>query len=178
MLSLPKRYRGILILASRQPFASSEYDDLRRGAVATRESQYPMNKGSGLKNTIFIVLAVLSNSIGNVFLAIGMKHMPEFHASSTLIYLAALGTNSWIVIGTALLIIWMVAQLSMLTWADLTYVLPVTAAVYIVTAILSKFFLDEHVSRIRWAGVVMISCAVLLVAETSPRTERTKDGAA
>jgi drug/metabolite transporter (DMT)-like permease len=137
-----------------------------------------VNKGSSLKNTIFIILAVLSNSVANVFLAIGMKHMPDFHAASILNYGASLMTNSWIVIGTALLIIWMVAQLSMLTWADLTYVLPVTAAVYIVTAILSKFFLDEHVSSIRWAGVVVISCAVLLVAETSPRTERTKDGPA
>jgi drug/metabolite transporter (DMT)-like permease len=105
-----------------------------------------------------------------------MKHMPDFHAASTLMYLASLLTNSWIVIGTVLLIVWMVAQLSMLTWADLTYVLPVTAAVYIVTAILSKFFLGEHVSSIRWAGVVVISCAVLLVAETSPRTQRRKDG--
>jgi drug/metabolite transporter (DMT)-like permease len=137
-----------------------------------------VNKASSLKNPIFIILAVLSNSVGNVFLAIGMKHMPDFHAASILNYGASLMTNSWIVIGTALLIIWMVAQLSMLTWADLTYVLPVTAAVYIVTAILSKFFLDEHVSSIRWAGVVVISCAVLLVAETSPRTERTKDGPA
>jgi drug/metabolite transporter (DMT)-like permease len=132
----------------------------------------------GLKNGIFIVLAVLSNSIGNVFLAIGMKHMPDFHASSTLIYAASLLTNGWIVIGTALLVIWMVAQLSMLTWADLTYVLPVTAAVYVVTALLSRFFLDEHVSSIRWAGVVVISCAVLLVVESSPRAQKIKDGPA
>jgi len=134
------------------------------------------DKASSLKNRIFIALTVLSNSIGNVFLAIGMKHMPEFHAASILNYLASLMTNSWIVMGIALLIICMVAQLSMLTWADLTYVLPVTAAVYIVTPILSKFFLDEHVSSIRWAGVVVISCAVLLVAESSPRTERTPKG--
>jgi drug/metabolite transporter (DMT)-like permease len=138
-----------------------------------------INKRCNLKNRIFILLAVLSNSAGNLFLAIGMKHMPDFQAVSILSYLASLMTNSWIVIGTALLIIWMVTQLSMLTWADLTYVLPVTAAVYIVTAILSRFFLDEHVSSIRWAGVVVISCAVLLVAETSPRTQRTtKEGAA
>jgi drug/metabolite transporter (DMT)-like permease len=137
-----------------------------------------MNRRSGLTNAIFIVLAVLSNSIGNVFLAIGMKHMPEFHASSPLIYAASLLTNRWIVIGTALLIVWMVAQLSMLTWADLTYVLPVTAAVYVVTALLSRFFLDEHVSSIRWAGVVVISCAVLLVVESSPRTPKIKDGVA
>lgn len=171
-------------MASRQPLAVSERRRLIRnkggtlliGAVESRPS--PVQNASKLKNRIFIVLAVLSNSIGNVFLAIGMKHMPDFQTVSVLSYVASLMTNSWVVIGTALLVIWMVTQLSMLTWADLTYVLPVTAAIYIVTAILSKFFLGEHVSIIRWAGVIVISCAVLLVAETSPRTERTtKDGA-
>jgi drug/metabolite transporter (DMT)-like permease len=165
-----------LTSASQQPLASREPQEILSGAATLRGSPCRIGNRSSLRNGVFILLAVLSNSIGNVFLAIGMKHMPEFHPASVLIYFASLLTNSWIVIGTALLIIWMVAQLSMLTWADLTYVLPVTAAVYIVTALLSKFFLDEHVSPLRWAGVVLISGAVLLVAETSPRTERTKDG--
>lgn len=167
-----------MVLGSRQPFATSEDRDLLDSPVRPRGPHCPMNRRSGLTNAIFIALAVLSNSIGNVFLAIGMKHMPEFHASSILIYAASLLTNRWIVIGTALLIVWMVAQLSMLTWADLTYVLPVTAAVYVVTALLSRFFLDEHVSSIRWAGVVVISCAVLLVLESSPRTPKIKGGVA
>jgi drug/metabolite transporter (DMT)-like permease len=167
-----------LILGSRQRFATSEDRDLLDSPVPPSVQPYQTNRRLGLKNGIFIVLAVLSNSIGNVFLAIGMKHMPDFHASSTLIYAASLLTNGWIVIGTALLVIWMVAQLSMLTWADLTYVLPVTAAVYVVTALLSRFFLDEHVSSIRWAGVVVISCAVLLVVESSPRAQKIKDGPA
>jgi drug/metabolite transporter (DMT)-like permease len=125
-----------------------------------------------LKHRISIVSIVVSNSIGNVLLGIGMKQMPEFESTSILSYLVSLTTNRCVVMGTALLIIWMIAQLSMFTWADLSYVLPVTAAIYIVTAIVSKFFLDEQVSRCRWVGIVVISCAVLLVAETSPRTEK------
>ena len=101
-----------------------------------------------------------------------MKQMPEFETTSILNYLLSLMTNRCVVMGTALLTIWMIAQLSMFTWADLSYVLPVTAAIYIVTAILSKFFLDERVSRCRWAGIVVISCAVLFVTETSPRTDK------
>jgi uncharacterized membrane protein len=125
-----------------------------------------------LKNRIWIALVVLTNSLGNVSLGIGMKHMPEFQTASILNYLMSLVTNPWVVTGTALLMIWMIVQLSMFTWADLTYVLPVTAGIYILTAILSKFFLDEHVSTCRWAGVVVISCAVLLVAENSPRAQK------
>jgi bacterial/archaeal transporter family protein len=125
-----------------------------------------------LKNRIWIALVVLSNSVGNVSLGIGMKHMPDFQAASILNYLMSLVTNRWLVMGTALLMIWTIVQLSMFTWADLTYVLPVTASIYIVTAILSKFFLDEHVSSCRWAGLAVISCAVLLVTENSPRAQK------
>jgi drug/metabolite transporter (DMT)-like permease len=125
-----------------------------------------------LKNRISIALIVVSNSVGNVLLGIGMKQMPQFETTSILNYLGSLMTNRCVVMGTALLIIWMIAQLSMFTWADLSYVLPVTAGIYIVTAIVSKFFLDEQVSSRRWVGIVVISCAVLLVAETSPRTQK------
>jgi drug/metabolite transporter (DMT)-like permease len=125
-----------------------------------------------LKHRISTVSIVVSNSVGNVLLGMGMKQMPKFESTSILSYFVSLMTNRCVVMGTALLIIWMIAQLSMFTWADLSYVLPVTAAIYIVTAILSKYFLDEQVSKCRWAGIVVISCAILLVTETPPRTEK------
>lgn len=85
-------------------------------------------------------------------------------------YLAGFATNVWILGGIALLTLWMAAQLSMLSWADLTYVLPMTAGAYVLTAILARFFLNERISAARWIGVVVISLGVFLVAETPERT--------
>ncbi len=65
----------------------------------------------------------------------------------------------------------MFAQLSMYTWADLSYILPVTASGYVITAILSKFFLAEHISPSRWIGVVVISLGVMCVAHTPADTK-------
>lgn len=127
-----------------------------------------MDRKSNLKNRIFIAIVVLTNAGGNVLLALGMKQMPDFDNVSVMGYTASLFTNLWILCGIAVLIVWMVAQLSMFTWADLTYVLPVTAGGYIVTAILGKFFLDETISLARWAGVALISFGVILVSETPP----------
>jgi uncharacterized membrane protein len=59
----------------------------------------------------------------------------------------------------------------MFTWADLTYVLPVTASAYVLTAILSKFFLHEQISVSRWIGIVLISFGVLFVSGTPERTK-------
>ena len=123
------------------------------------------------RDRIFIVLIVLSNTIGNLFLGIGMAHMPSFHAVSPLGYFLSVLGNYWMWSGVALLIVWMVSQLSMLTWADLTYVLPVTARAYVLTAILSKLFLHEHISVSRWIGIMLISVGVLFVSETPERTK-------
>jgi drug/metabolite transporter (DMT)-like permease len=48
----------------------------------------------------------------------------------------------------------------------------------VVTAFLSRFFLHEAVSPWRWAGVLLITCGVGLVARGPSLTERhTKDAA-
>lgn len=126
---------------------------------------------SGMKNRTFIALIVLSNTIGNLLLGIGMTYMPSFHNVTPIQYFAALFGNSWIWGGVALLIVLMVSQLSMYSWADLTYVLPVTASAYVLIAVLSRIFLHEHISLSRWIGVGLISLGVLFVAETPTRTK-------
>ncbi|MBV8811263.1 MAG: hypothetical protein JO033_21555 [Acidobacteriaceae bacterium] len=126
---------------------------------------------SRLTNRIFITLIVITSTFGNLLLGVGMQRMPDFGAAPLSSYISVLFTNRYVLIGTALLIVWMIAQLWMLTWADLTYVLPVTASAYILTAILSKFFLGERISVARWAGIIIISFGVLLVSETPPDTK-------
>ena len=126
---------------------------------------------SKFTNRLFIAIIVITNTIGNILLGTGMERMPDFQRLSVMAYTADLLTNWYVVSGTILLIIWMVAQLSMFTWADLTYVLPVTASAYILTALLSKYFLGERISIARWIGIVIISFGVLLVSETPEDTK-------
>ena len=125
-------------------------------------------------NRLFILLIVITNTIGNILLGAGMQRMPDFQEMGVIGYTAGLLTNWLVVVGTILLIIWMVAQLSMFTWADLTYVLPLTASSYILTALLSRYFLGEHVSVTRWIGIAIISSGVFLVSETPEDTKHNK----
>lgn len=126
--------------------------------------------GRRLRNLIFIVLIVATNTLGNFFLALAMDGMPNFQTEPFGNYTRAILTNGWFLAGVALLALWMIAQLSMFTWADLSYVLPMTASTYAFTAILSKFVLGERISIERWAGIAIISFGVLMVAETPPWT--------
>lgn len=125
---------------------------------------------SSLKNRVFITLVVITNTFGTVLLGRGMTQMPDFAPAHALAYIARFLLNPWIVCGIALLVLWMIFQLSMLTWADLSYVLPVTASYYILTAIISRFFVHERISLTRWTGIAVISLGVMLVSHTPPRT--------
>ena len=67
------------------------------------------------------------------------------------------------------------SYLSALSWADLTYVLPATAIGYVVLALIAKFYLHEHISLMRWAGILLITAGVGFVATGPALTEREED---
>jgi drug/metabolite transporter (DMT)-like permease len=124
-----------------------------------------------VKNAVFVSLIVLSNTFGNLLLAISMVAMPSIFSVPAHAYLLLILSRGSFLSGTFLITLSMFAQLSMYTWADLSYVLPVTASGYVVTAILSRFLLQENVSLSRWIGVLIISFGVVLVARTPSDTK-------
>ena len=50
----------------------------------------------------------------------------------------------WVLLGTTLLIFWLLSRMTLLGWADLSYVLPVTSIGYVLNAILGKVFFGEQ----------------------------------
>jgi len=78
--------------------------------------------------------------------------------------------NPWVAVGVSLLIVWLLSHMALLSWADLSYVLPVTSIAYVLAAVVGRLFLHEQVSLVRWAGISLIMLGVILVGRTSPRT--------
>ena len=56
--------------------------------------------------------------------------------------------------------------MSLLSWADLSYVLPVTSVGYVLSALCGKFFLAEQISLTRWAGTLLIVAGTAMVSRT------------
>lgn len=123
-----------------------------------------------MKNHLFVWLAVVTNTAGNFLLSVGMHQVQISPTKNPLQYLRMF-TNPWIDAGVLLLIVWLASQLSLLSWADLSYVLPVTSASYVLTAVFGHVFLHEFVSVGRWSGIFVISIGVTLVMGTSPRAK-------
>ncbi len=127
-----------------------------------------MNQGRPLQLIrVLAAAAVLFNVGGNYFLSVGMKSLG---ATVTLASFLPVFTNVWILLGISLLAGWLIAQLSLLSWADLTYVLPITSSAYVLTALLGAVSLGEHVSLAHWGGIGLIFLGVLVVGRTRPRT--------
>lgn len=121
------------------------------------------------KTRELLILVVISNVLGNVFLSHGMRENGTLLSVSVFDYLRPLG-NPWVIIGVVILAIWMMADLALLSRADLSFVLPVTSVAYILIAILGETVLHEHISGTRWAGILLITLGVILVGFTPART--------
>jgi uncharacterized membrane protein len=71
-------------------------------------------------------------------------------------------------VGIALLILWLLSRMALLSWADLSYVLPVTSLGYVASAIIGRFFLNEQITPTRWMGTALIVAGTILVGRGSP----------
>ncbi len=128
----------------------------------------PEYKHLRAKTHLLAGVAVLSNVLGNFALSQAMRHLGVFSASISSVL--AILSNVWLGAGVCLLGIWMFSQLSLLSWADLSYVLPVTSSSYVLTAVLGAVALHESVSPVHWIGITLIFLGVIVVGRTTPRT--------
>jgi len=136
------------------------------GKLFTSKRVVETRSRSQWKTAIFLVVAVIANSFGNLLLAIGMDGMPSFADTPFPHYVYLLVANPYVIPGTVLSAIYMLAQLSLFSWADLSFVAPMIASSYVVTALLSEFVLGERVELERWLGVLLICMGVAFVMRT------------
>lgn len=121
----------------------------------------------------FVLLGIAAfGAIGDTLLARGMKAFGAV-TPSQITHLFAAVLNPWVFLGIFFLLAFMSAYLSALSWADLTYVLPATAFGYVFIALIARFFLQEHISPVRWLGILLISAGVGFVAG-GPESSSTK----
>src|SRR5690242_5247597 len=121
------------------------------------------------KTRNFTALVILSNLFGNFSLSWGLRQVGRLISLSPWAYVEAL-FNPWVALGVSLLIVWLLSHMALLSWADLSYVLPVTSIGYVLVALEGRFVLHEHVSLTLWAGITLIMIGVTLVGRTAPRT--------
>jgi len=120
-----------------------------------------------LTKTIAVLIPLIfAQAAGNVFLSLRMKEIgssPWF----ALIPRAIESPTLWF--GIALLIVSFILFAAVLSWADLSFVVPAVSMEVVVNVVFANYFLQEVVSPTRWAGVFLISMGVILVLRSERR---------
>ncbi len=120
-----------------------------------------------MKTALLIATIILADSLGDVFLTLGMKQVGEIstvHPKA----LARIGlsavTNRSFLTGLFFLAIFFFSFLIVLSWADLSLVFPAKSLVYVTTTLGARFILRETVSPQRWAGISLVCMGVALTS--------------
>jgi drug/metabolite transporter (DMT)-like permease len=100
---------------------------------------------------------------GDTLLSHGMKQVGSISVSHLQGVIFAV-LNPWVAIGILLLLAFFGTYTAALSWADLTYVMPATALGYVLLALVARFVLHEHISPLRWLGILLITSGVGFVA--------------
>ena len=119
-----------------------------------------------------ILAMVVCANTGDLLLKRGMTQIGAVELSLPGIHHAFFSTvtSGTIWIGIFFLTGFMISYMTVLSWADYSYVMPAGAFGYAVLTLLAVIFLHESVSPRRWIGVALICVGVLLVGQTKPRT--------
>jgi uncharacterized membrane protein len=125
-----------------------------------------------IKTLVMVLAMVVCANAGDLMLKRGMSQIGAVELTPAgLAHAFRLTVTSgtvWIAI--VFLSGFLLSYMTVLSWADYSYVMPAGAFGYAILTFLAVFFLHESVSPRRWIGVVMICVGVLLVGQTKPRT--------
>ncbi len=113
---------------------------------------------------LVVMVAVLCVSAGETLLAAGMRQAGRGGNEGLKLALAA-GSDWRVLVGTALMAVFFCLYALALSWADLSFVLPLTAVSYILGAIFAQTFLGETVTLTRWVGAAVIAVGVAIVGK-------------
>jgi uncharacterized membrane protein len=122
-----------------------------------------------VKTMVIVLIAAALGGTGHVFLAKGMRPVGDLteapsHRVGGMVARAV--ANPWLIVGVVLQASFFFIYLMLLSRADVSLVLPLTAIDYIVVAVLAQYMLGETVTPARWAGMGLIVAGVGLLSRT------------
>jgi uncharacterized membrane protein len=132
------------------------------------------------KLLVILLLALTVEAVGVVFLSKGLKQIGEAK-SVTVAEIARVirrgAANPSLLLGVALEAAFFGALLYLLSQKDVSLIWPLTSLGFVLTALSAKLILNEEVSLIRWAGVLLIVLGAGLVSYSEKAKQPPKEPA-
>jgi drug/metabolite transporter (DMT)-like permease len=115
---------------------------------------------------LLLFFIVTSGTGGELCVSRAMRSIGELHdfsPSSLLDFMLRALRMPWMWIGIAMMSIGFFSLLAILSFQDVSFVVPVSALSYAAGAFGAKAFLGEHVNRSRWFGIAVVCIGVTIV---------------
>jgi transporter family protein len=120
-----------------------------------------------LRIAVLIVIIVLTNAVGEICIAKGMRQIGEI-STLRLGELLRIGwrvlTNKFFFSGFVLMTANFFVFLAVLSSADLSLVVPATSLGFVIKTFAAKVFLKEKISRERLIGTLLVCAGVALIS--------------
>lgn len=129
------------------------------------------SRGKALRTYSLLLVFIFLRPFGNLSLAWGTKHFPQVFSLHPSVYIRAM-LDPFVALGIAMLILALLTRMALLSLADLSFILPVTAVGYVLSALFGKVFLHETVTMQQWVGTVLIFMGTALVGSTAQNTTK------
>jgi drug/metabolite transporter (DMT)-like permease len=125
-----------------------------------------------LKTLVMVFAMMVCATTGDSLLKRGMSEIgPVALTRGGLFQAFQLAMSSQIIwLAILFLIGFMLSNMTVLSWADYSYVMPASAIGYVAVTFVGMTLLGETVSPRRWIGVALICVGVFLVGQTKPST--------
>ena len=119
------------------------------------------------KVLIILLCALVLEALGVVFLSRGLRDLgglSQFSAGEILQLLKRGITHPGLLAGIVLEAVFFGALLYLLSQRDVSLIWPLTSLGFVITAVAARWILHEHVSWVRWSGVLLIVIGAGLVS--------------
>jgi ceramide glucosyltransferase len=119
-----------------------------------------------MKTFLLLSSLIIFSSLGEILSSKGMKQV----GSVSFNLRALLGTvwrmirNPYLTAAVSAMALSFFSFISLLSYADLSFVLPLTSVTYVTNTLGARFFLKERVSRHRWLGTILVTGGVSIVS--------------
>jgi drug/metabolite transporter (DMT)-like permease len=120
-----------------------------------------------VKTFIVIFLATLSAAVGEALLSYGMRRNGQIdltRLSQWVDLILSVVRNPYVFLGVVFLAVFFFLYLAALSWADLSFIMPLTAMSFFFAALLAKFILREDVTWLRWVGTIIIIIGITIIS--------------
>ena len=120
-----------------------------------------------MKTALMLIILSFSGASGDIYLAKGMKQvgvLSTLRLRALIVLGSKMARNRAFLLGLLCMITGFLTFLALLSWADLSFIVPATSLHFILATLGAKWILQEHISRLRWFGTVLVGLGVALLS--------------